>query len=463
MDPFFQQLVDLPKRPSALGQSAVPRMVNFELQRNTYQNSTTGQDAVAPDRLMQDVVFSFMVNNGTVRELSAFCPSQDCAWKPFDTLAMCSSCTDISSLLTLACLEEPGDWRKNVSVNDADVPKVFSCGYFLNATSDNPVLMSGYAMNTSSTPAEPLEFLLMRNLNLQDVNVDKTYWGGSMNYVQDGFPLVDFLQVASEDSNAILRGKPPVARECVLRWCTERIVASYDEGTYKEEVMFESFQADPAFDALEFGADMFFEYKKNISIKPPNSNLTFYVPDDTTLSTIFLFQDFFPSYLTAANTSAIPMLRTRNVVESPPRHWLYPTNPFASKDGAVDYIANMTKAVTNVIRAYPGTSELFRGSGSVETYIKVRWGFFALPLTLVCMTLALLVAVILDHRKHKECGIMKSSVLASMLNGMSDNVRNSFSSTTRLSAIFEHSSRIEVSLRQASGRTYLEMTNETNV
>ena len=72
-------------------------------------NLTDGQDVLGPDPLMKAAVFSFMLDNGTDKGVSPLCPSEDCSWEPFDTLAMCSACADVSSLLTLACLEESGD------------------------------------------------------------------------------------------------------------------------------------------------------------------------------------------------------------------------------------------------------------------------------------------------------------------------------------------------------------------
>lgn len=447
MDPFFQQLVHLPKRPTALGQSAVPRMVDFAVQRNSPKNSTSDEDQLAPDRLLQDVAHSFMVNDGTNRNISAFCPSENCAWDPFDTLAMCSSCVDVSSMLTLACLEESGEWRRNVSVNDDNVPRTFSCGYFLNATSGDPILMSGYALNSSTTSTEPLEFLLMRSLNLQDVNVDQTYWGGSIHHQFPAFPVVDFIQVASLDVGSILAGEMPTARECALRWCTKRISATYEVGEYKEQVISEAFDEGEPFDALNWGEDMYFTYSKNISIPSLEPELNFFVPNETSLSTIFLFQDFFPSYVSASNESSTPLLRTRNVLGQPPRLWTYQVNPFAQLDGGNQYIEDMVEALTNVIRSYPGTSELFRGSGSLETYIRVRWGFFTLPLILLCFTLILLVPIIRKHRPDNDLGVWKSSVLASLAIGTDDKMKSLLTSTRLLSDIYEQASRWRVKLQ----------------
>lgn len=428
-------------------------MVNFTLQRNVHQNSTSGEDALSPDRLIEDVVFSFMVNNGANRSIDAFCPSEDCTWKPFDTLGMCSSCTDISSQLTLACLEESGEWRKNVTVNDNNVSKTFSCGHFLNASSQDPILMSGYSVNTSTTPAEPDEFLLMRNFNLHDINREQTYWDGSINNAKPGFPLVDFVQVVSRDVESVLANDKPVARECSIRWCTKRVVASFEKGQYKEEIISETFDESEPFDPLNISEDMDFTYEKTVSITPADSSLSFTVSNVTTLSTIFTFQDFFPSFLTASNNDSTPLLRTRNALGQPPRDWLYSANPFASWSSGNEYIKNMTDVVTNVVRAYPSSSEMFRGTGSKETFIKVRWGFLVFPLIIVMMTLAFLIAVMWNHRRHKEVGVWKSSLLASMAIGLRGDLRRSLGRGACLSDVFLKSSLMETRLQadEASG------------
>ena len=93
----------------------------------------------------------------------------------------------------------------------------------------------------------------------------------------------------------------------------------------------------------------------------------------------------------------------------------------------------------------------------METFIKVRWGFFALPALLVCLTLALLVGVIFDHRKYREVGVLKSSVLASMANGIDDGTKSSFVATNNLSAMSRQASGLKVGLVVAQDRTYLHL------
>jgi hypothetical protein len=349
-------------------------------------------------------------------------------------------------MLEFACLEESGEWRSEVTVNDVNSTKVVSCGHFLNATSDNPILMSGYSLNSSASDGVG-ELLLMRNLNLQDVNVDVTYWGGSINYGNPAFPIVDFIQIAAQDAASVFRNETPTARECVVQWCTKRIVASYDQGNYSEHVISEAYDTTEPFDALDFGTDMVFTYYKNISITPPGSSLTFIVPNATALPTIFLFQDYMPAYLTGKNATATPLLRTHNWVGEDPKLWTYPNNPFAEPHDGTAYLQNMTTAVTNVIRSYPGSSEMFRGTGGLETYIRARWGFFALPLLLVCFTLVLLIAVIIDHRKAGDMGIWKTSSLATLANGLDPSIMRTFGSTRQMYDVFENSAKVKVALR----------------
>ncbi|KIW05859.1 uncharacterized protein PV09_03062 [Verruconis gallopava] len=463
-DPFFQQLISLPKRPSAYGHSTVPIMVDFKLMDASFQNGTDSTEFGGPDRLLQDVALSFMFDNGTERPLSAFCPTEECTWRPFDTLAVCSACANVSSMLTFACIEETGEWRSNdttITIDQTNVTKTTSCGYFLNATTANPILMSGYALDESSVDGIG-EILLMRNLNLHDVNIDTTYWGGSINFATHGFPIVDYIQVTGENAESVLRNQTPVARECAVHWCTKHIIGSYKNGNYSEEVLSESYDSSVPFDPLYWGSNMDFYYFKNITIQPEDSSTTFKVPNYTALTTIFLFQEYMPAYLTAENTTSTPFLRINNWVGEQPEFHKYNFNPFAPPNDGAEYLKRLTDTMTNVIRTYPESSETFAGSGSVETYIHVRWGFIAFPMVLINLTLVFLVAVIMEHRRHKEVGIWKTSIIAAMTSGLDERARDSFKSTKDLYDVFERSVRVKVGLySDRSSRRYLQVVRET--
>lgn len=436
-------------------------MTNFTLRRNIFTNGSSDADLLAFDDILQNAIGSFMINNGSKYDISAFCPTEDCAWKPFDTLGMCSSCADVSHMLTFTCLEESGEWRRSVNVN-VNSTSVFSCGYFLNATSDNPILMTGYTINGSASLDEPGEALLMTNLNLVDVNTGVAYWGGSINFKTPGFPLVDFIQVVAPDATSVYRNATPVARECVFRYCTKQITASYDAGNYSEYVISSTFDTGEPFDPLVLDPNFSWDYYKTISITPLGSTRTFTVPNVTSLSTIFSFQEFSPSYLSADNSSAVPLLRVRNWIGFTPELFEYPHNPFAAPTAGETYIANMSTMITNAIRTYPGSYETVNGTGSIETYIHVQWGYITLPLTLVLLVFILLIVIILNHRKEDTLGIWKTSALASMANGLDESGKGTFESTHRLYDVFEHAANIKVALRLESGRHRLVVVEEEN-
>jgi hypothetical protein len=91
---------------------------------------------------------------------------------------------------------------------------------------------------------------------------------------------------------------------------------------------------------------------------------------------------------------------------------------------------------------------MIKGSGGMETFIKVRWWFFTVPVVLNCLALALLIVVMLDHKRYEGLGVWRSSTLASMYIGLPEAVRGSLQSPDDLSNMLAHCSRTKVRLQR---------------
>jgi hypothetical protein len=113
-----------------------------------------------------------------------------------------------------------------------------ACGYFLNATSEAPVLMSGYRID-NSTDSSRGETLLMRTLPLVTNPLRESLYGGSINFKHIQHPLLDALIVSAVDGSvdSVYTKKLPVARECMLSWYVKTLRSSYSWGGYEEEVV----------------------------------------------------------------------------------------------------------------------------------------------------------------------------------------------------------------------------------
>lgn len=95
---------------------------------------------------------------GTRAEIPVSCPTSNCNWPSYETLGVCSACMDVSNLLEYACISSRIDWTSNLTggYTESTYPNGTMCGYFINGTSDFPVLVTGYVADSSLLPTGKL-------------------------------------------------------------------------------------------------------------------------------------------------------------------------------------------------------------------------------------------------------------------------------------------------------------------
>jgi hypothetical protein len=152
LDPTFQQLVGLASGPGMSNLARPPRVSG--LNTETEFQTESGGDFMTAIPTIAATVNGFYVREGFVPEVSAFCSSDRCTWPTFDTLSICSDCSDISEELRYACVEESGDWLPQASRGP-----ITSCGWFFNVT-ESLKLMVGRSNNTGANSSQ--QPLLMR-------------------------------------------------------------------------------------------------------------------------------------------------------------------------------------------------------------------------------------------------------------------------------------------------------------
>jgi hypothetical protein len=451
LDPFFQQVVDYPDRWALSNTfSSIPRIINYKppytmIFRFGYETSPM-------DSALQPVVEEFLYGNGTQPvqfgngtrpDIPLSCPTSNCTWPEYETLAVCNKCTtiDVSELLTYACLDTQVDWSLNTTdkLSPATIPNGTVCGYFANATSEHPMLMSGYAKNHTGTMAS--EALLVRAVPLTELATKVPLYGvGSIKFRNVRNPIVDFLIVSAADGPAsVYQGKPPVIQECVLTWCVQRIKSSYDYGKYSEQVVatFENTTAGPfpweSIDVSdENGPATFIIYGQNITIEPPlqsplRTNLTVfnttYGVDNTTANNVInIFDDFLPSYYVSNSVEPEPMLRYYDY-GSGAKFRAMPFNPWQAAN-ITNHMDRLALAMTNVVRS-SATKSMLRGDAyNKENYVSVRWEWLTLPLGLLCIAFIFLTATIAKSAVEIDrLGVYKSSAYATLLYGLSDELQ----------------------------------------
>jgi len=125
IDTFFQQVTDLSERWKLQGESYIPRVVRYEpLIEFMYDTSFMNNDpssivnndlktALTPFFYDKNGTSPLKIGNATQAQIPLGCPTSNCEWPPYETLAVCSACEDISHLLEYACLNMGMDWIKN--------------------------------------------------------------------------------------------------------------------------------------------------------------------------------------------------------------------------------------------------------------------------------------------------------------------------------------------------------------
>ncbi|RYN60963.1 hypothetical protein AA0114_g1040 [Alternaria tenuissima] len=451
LDPFFQQVVDFPDRWALQSTSStIPRVVDYQ---PPYIPAYMGGDEVtSEDRALAAVAREFFYKNGTQPvpfgngtrpDIPLSCPTSNCTWPEYETLAVCSSCVDVTSLLdlTYTCMDTTIDWSVSWTgpLSDVPYPNGTVCGYFLNATSEAPVLMSGYSINNDSSE-DPGEALIVRTVPLTDFDTKLPFYGvGSIMFKDVRNPILDALIAsASSGAESVYGEKMPIVHECMLSWCVQSIKSSYDWGRYSENITSTYLNTAPGpitwpWETFEAETGLFLLYTQNVTIEPPASrlahsnatilNTTYQLDNITVANTMNFFDDFFPSSYTAVNASARPRLRYKNYYNGPTSQEL-PFNPWEAPNNLTRHMERLATAMTNVIRSSTSRNMIFGAAYSAENYVSVRWEWLTLPLGLLCISFIFLAATVTKSAVERDrVGVWKTSAYATLLYGLPDEMQ----------------------------------------
>ncbi|KAF2790159.1 hypothetical protein K505DRAFT_409961 [Melanomma pulvis-pyrius CBS 109.77] len=425
LDPFFQQVAN----------STIPRVVQYS--PNLRVLFTAGKKVAQNDIDLGAAATPFFYGNGTQpmafgagerAEFPISCPTSNCTWPPYKTLGFCSSCVEVSKLLEYACLTTRVDWIANLTGpgTESTWPNGTVCGYFLNATSTAPVLMSG-------------EALIMRALPLVSNPIRKSFYGNGtihFNHIRNRLADVVIASVTN-GSASVYRNETPVAHECVVSYCVKTIVSSFVEANYKEDVIdtFQNTTAGPYPFSLKLqDQSVLLSYTENIVIKPLDSGETsdYGVSNFTAFTTLTAFDNIFPSFLTAETPSADAFLRFSIRPNGDPTSKLLEFNPWLPPNNVTRHMERLATALTNTIRSSSTNNQwLFGTASSKETYVEVRWLWLSLPLGVLFLCLVFLVATIIKSWKEKDhVGVWKTSALATLLYGLPDYLQSKITSVS---------------------------------
>jgi hypothetical protein len=375
-------------------------------------------------------------------------------------------------------------WHENiprdslVATADRDMAGT-ACGYFLNATSAAPVLMSGYRVANSSNGSIYGETLLMRTLPLDTNPRRETLYGGSINFKNITDALLNTLIVSSADGSveSVYRKEVPIAHECMLSWCVKTLRSSYSWSVYEESVE-ETFSNTtkapyPWSTRYDHEHDVTTtDYLRNISIYTPDMSRDepgYGLSNDTILQSLMVFDEMFPTMITVANRAARPLMKIktsyidrvvfREVRFSP---WLAPNN-------VPHHMERIATAVTNLIRSESNSNEHIAGQAlAPETYVRVEWAWLAFPLAMLALCLVFLIATMVKTSGDADgdIGAWKTSAMPTLMYSLPRDTRQALATTSTQSGSGSGGGANKVKLRlmpnlgwRVSGQMYTSPTS----
>jgi hypothetical protein len=231
IDTFFQQIIGYQDRWALeTMHGAVPRIVNF---KPPFQPSFShGFEATAENKDASSALRPYFYSNGTDPvtygngtrpDIPLSCPTSKCEWPEYETLAVYSKCEEVSDKLniTYTCLDTTLDWSAKY-YGPADVPYSNGtvCGHFLNATTERPVLLTGFVANGPDDHSTTGEALLVRLVPLTNWDTKMPEYGtGSIKFTNIRQPILDVLVISTPNgTDGVFKGEPPIVNECMLAW-----------------------------------------------------------------------------------------------------------------------------------------------------------------------------------------------------------------------------------------------------
>jgi hypothetical protein len=372
---------------------------------------------------------------GVRAEVPVNCPSSNCTWPEFETLAICSKCTEVSNLLRFACINTTLDWVQIPDAKPDTGETIFlngtSCGWWINADTNNPLLMTGY--NVDNGTAHSGEVLLVRAQPIIDLFTRGSLQGYSPRLNSSRNPISHVVIVSGESAALIHQNKTPIAHECLISWCIEYMLSESSEGGYSEKVKSsfsnstlgpDPWDRSPIYDDNGQVAGVDFTYNENVVLRG-SSGKTYEIDNNTQVNLITIFDDVFPSTYTLINSTneADAMLRFKQYVtiSSHIRSVLYLPWLFAN---ITTHLNHMSSAMTNIMRSSADRTEMIEGSAfDRETFIQVRWAWLSFPFILLFLGFLFLVSTIIRSSTQEDIEILKISAVAALLYGLPDDIQ----------------------------------------
>ena len=313
-----------------------------------------------------------------------------CTWNTLASLAICSKCLNITSLIEKTCGEA-------------------GCYKFL--LPGGPSLL-GFGEQINSTVSHVAK-------DLDDIEASVVRFSSLSAKKMDGW---DNVQTE--------------AFECSLSYCVNTYLASVTDGEIEQRIE-GTWRNNSA--SHSQGSDLIFS--------PPLSMINF-TADTSTFKVASLAAKAMNEFMSSTFTGSgrISTSGSHSAFSSDVIHALYNTENY------IKSIENLATSMTNNIRQQneSGSSPFEGVAYETETYVHVRWAWFAYPATVLALALLCLLGTVIESR-NSNILIWKSSNLALLFHGQGLELSKSdHMPVNTLSRMNKTANDIQIELKQTS-------------
>ena len=388
--------------------------LNTTFPRSQYFEDRTQTDANGVSLGLRAALYNGLFDNKAAQQISPSCPTGNCTWPLLSSLAICSTCESLPVKSALHCeLTVSGGAYGNA---ESELLCNYTVSKFLDGFS-----AFGVAADGGFTGGTPIQVSALQTAS-------GFFETGDFVFAGKRNPWSGFVKVTLEP---VLEVKPISVDVCALYPCIKTYNLSLVDGkTSFQEV--DVWSSDKDWTYANYGV-------YNQTLSPPTDRVSesskstnFTIEFLTVNGMLALFQNAFNG---SADIPAAPEQQasyTSDIMQA-----LHMT------DNLTQLMENMTTSISNHMRDISSDTAIGK-VWAMETFVRVRWWWFALPVALAPASCVFLFTAILSSWRGKV-EIWKSSGLATMFHGL-DNAMQ-LSQLDRQSGMIDVAKRLNVRLQ----------------
>lgn len=392
-DAFIQQSVLYPSR-TINKTASVPFSQSYNLGGSYRGRGATGYAYEGIQSMKAAIYDGIFYHNTSVTgaAVSANCPTGDCTFPEYASIAICSRCRNVTSSIKDVCV--PIDTTR-------------ASGNVTNNCVMHATLPNGLTMRNGHSTAPMNDYIYNYMNTSTNESLNEKTSTGFWNLVNLTV-LIANVDIESLEINYDLMYRNPIAFDCDFYFCVRKYASKVSNGVFSEHILANLTGDEVSYRRRKGGGGKDWSIQVPKEHLPSGSNLTFSVDDRSADALLFYLGNLFKGNGSAKWDSGV-LAFSSDVMEA-----IFVKGP----SNVPQTMANVASAMTNNMRQKSGTVAIGTAI-ALETYIHVRWSWLLLPLIMVSLATILLALTVWQSRR---CDIpnWRSSALAAMMHGVQE-------------------------------------------